>query len=213
MTVRRVIALLAAGLFVLLAVRRFVPAVPLALIPHESVAAPDPAGEPVQRMEDDGASLELPRARLRVRAWLDISGQVQGTMRYWMDGAAWLIPWDLALAWGDLVEEPYRSSLRFHQNARFVIWGTEDLSLDRKYIVAHSANVHVIPATSKIARALQHVRRGDLVRLEGELVEIEGSGPMEGFRWRTSLSRTDTDAGSCETIYLRRLNVGGRLFE
>ncbi len=75
----------------------------------------------------------------------------------------------------------------------------------RAYVASHTANTHLIPASGRIASALAHVRRGDVVRLEGDLVDV--SSP-DGFVWKTSLSRTDTGPGACETLYVRAVTIG-----
>jgi hypothetical protein len=64
-------------------------------------------------------------------------------------------------------------------------------------IVSHSTNLHVIPATPAIATFCKSLRRGELVHLEGELVEA--TGPEIGT-WRSSLSRTDSGNGACELM-------------
>ena len=47
-------------------------------------------------------------------------------------------------------------------------------ALDRGTIVSHAANVHVIPATSRLRTAVRCVSEGDDVRLEGWLVDVDG---------------------------------------
>ena len=76
-------------------------------------------------------------------------------------------------------------------------------------VSSHSANTHLIPASGRIASALAHVRRGDVVRLEGDLVDVAGP---DGFVWKTSLSRTDTGPGACETLYVRAVTIGLRRY-
>jgi hypothetical protein len=57
----------------------------------------------------------------------------------------------------------------------------------------------------RVAAAIAPVRAGDVVRIEGALVDI--SGP-DGIDWKTSLTRTDKGPGACETIYVRAVMVG-----
>ena len=54
--------------------------------------------------------------------------------------------------------------------------------------------------------------KGDLVRLQGSLVDIDGIDDS-GFHWGTSTTRSDEGPNSCETIYLERLTVGERSYE
>ncbi|MEZ7922714.1 MAG: hypothetical protein QMB80_05010, partial [Acinetobacter towneri] len=55
---------------------------------------------------------------------------------------------------------------------------------------------HIIPANPKIAKDIQKVKRGDLVRLKGELVEVKDHDLV----WTSSLTPTDTGDGACEVF-------------
>jgi hypothetical protein len=114
--------------------------------------------------------------------------------------------------WGPVLAPPYAGRLSFSQFSRFFFWRTKDTSLDRGTIVSHTANVHVFPRTGRLRRAVRALRKGDLVRLQGSLVDIDGVDDA-GFHWGTSTSRADEGPNSCETIYLERLTVGKRAYE
>ena len=58
------------------------------------------------------------------------------------------------------------------------------------------SNMHIIPANPKIAKDIQKVKRGDLVRLKGELVEVKD----QDLVWTSSLTPTDTGDGACEVF-------------
>jgi hypothetical protein len=64
--------------------------------------------------------------------------------------------------------------------------------------VHSSANMHIIPADGRVADALDAVREGDRVRIDGWLVNVEAG---DGWRWRSSLSREDSGGGACEVVY------------
>ncbi len=119
---------------------------------------------------------------------------------------------DLALAWGPLLAPPYAGKISYSQYARYYFWRTRDGSLDRGIIVSHSANTHLIPATSRLSTAIACVAKGDDVRLEGWLVDVEGIDDP-GFRWGTSTTREDEGPNSCETVYLERLTINRRVYE
>ena len=90
------------------------------------------------------------------------------------------------------------------------LWDARDVGLDRGTIVSHTANTHIIPATTYLRRAVRALSRGDDVRLEGWLVDVDGD---DGFHWGTSTTRDDEGPNSCETVYLERLTVGERVYE
>jgi len=48
------------------------------------------------------------------------------------------------------------------------------------------------------------VREGDIVHLEGELIEAHGK---DGSVWRSSTTRSDSGDGACEVVYVRSLVV------
>jgi hypothetical protein len=202
------------ALLFLIGLDDFIPAFALMAIPHERVVPPEPHPEPLQG--------EVPPGRqpwgvkrywtafvLHPRASYDISARVVDRDLYRLGATNALMPWDLVLTWGRLVDEPYRSEIHYVHTHRFFNWGTSDASLDMSYIAGHAANTHLIADNWRVAAALARVRSGDLVRLEGDLVDITGP---DGFDWKTSLSRTDSGAGACETMYVRIVTIGERRY-
>lgn len=189
--------------------------VELALLRHSDATAPDTALEPVQE-PDAKEPFELVAGgthyRIVPRFHWDEAARVMSEEPYRLDAAAGLIPMDWALAWGPVLKPPYAGKLHFTQTGRFFLWGTSDSGLDRHTIVTHMANTHIIPATRRIRRAARCVRKGDEVRLEGWLVDVEGIDDAS-FRWKTSVSREDEGPGGCETVYLTRLTVNTRAYE
>jgi hypothetical protein len=184
-------------------------------LPASSVPADggvDWRGEPLQ-VATRRAAFVWPTRRGEVtvapRAAFDISAVVAAAEPYTFDDGAFLAPVDLVMTWGRLPEEPYRSRVSYYQLTRYYFWYTPDPSLDLGYIATHSANMHMIPSTRNLARALAHVGGGDLVRVRGLLVDVDTA---RGFRWRTSLSRQDTGPGACELVWVEELQRGRRLY-
>ena len=208
----RTATVLAGAAFLVMAVRH---PLELRLLRHRDAPRPDVRREPLQRPEER-APFEHAAGRSRYRIvprfrW-DQAARVVSEEPYRFGAAGSLIPEDLALAWGPLLEPPFAGRISYSQGSRFFFWRTKDLSLDRGTIVSHAANVHVIPATGRLERALSAVSEGDDVRLEGWLVDVEGiSDPS--FRWTTSTTREDEGPNSCETVYLERLTVNERVYE
>ena len=120
--------------------------------------------------------------------------------RYRYDPAAPLAPVDLALGWGPMSTAIVINDLKISQSGRWYEYSWRDEPpLDPGPIAEHSANTHCLPATPEIRRQLLAIKRHDVVTLEGELVEVNGPG---GYRWRSSLSRTDTGGGACEILWI-----------
>ena len=187
----------------------------LRLIRHRRAPRPDPSAEPAQVA---GERAPIPhraggkRYRLLPRFRWDESARVVGVEPYHFGAAAALLPVDLALVWGPLLRPPYLGRVSYGQFSRFYFWHTRDLSLDRATIVSHSANTHLIPATARLSTAIHCIARGDDVRLQGWLVDVEGIDDPS-FRWGTSVSRDDEGPDSCETVYLERLTINEREYE
>lgn len=187
----------------------------LAALHHESAARPEVAGEPAQSA--DGAKpfermARGKRYRIVPRFKWDQSARVMSEEPYSVGAAGALIPVDWVLAWGPVVSPPYAGRIHYTQVARFYMWGTSDERLDRGTIVMHTANTHVIPASARVRRAASSVRKGDDVRLEGWLVDVDGIDDPS-FHWKTSVSRSDEGPGGCETVYLTRLTVNTGAYE
>ena len=64
--------------------------------------------------------------------------------------------------------------------------------------------MHMIPANPVVEKRLKSVRPGNIVRVRGCLVEVSAK---DGWRWRSSLTRTDTGPGACELIWVESLEV------
>jgi hypothetical protein len=187
----------------------------LRLLAHRSAPRPDPRGEPAQ-IEEERPPFEFSARghhfRITPRYRWDQSARIVSEEPYHFGAAGALIPEDFALVWGPLLAPPYAGRISYSQGSRFFFWRTKDGSLDRGTIVAHAANTHVIPADTILRRAVGCVVEGDDVRLEGWLVDVDGvSDP--GFHWGTSTSRLDEGPNSCETVYLERLTINGRVYE
>jgi hypothetical protein len=104
---------------------------------------------------------------------------------------------DLALGWGPMARQEIVGSFEISQGGRFYSLRTHDRSLLRGQIVRNSANMHLIPASSRVTQEIDRIEPDERVRLKGYLVEISAD---DGWHWRSSLSRDDTGNGACELI-------------
>lgn len=151
----------------------------------------------------DSATFE-PKARYRIAA------RVLSRERYYLGWSAELAPLDLALGWGELSNPAIDEKIDWYQGARWYFWRwSEPLPLSDGEIARQSANVHVVPATENVRRALLAIKDDDMIQLSGFLVNIRGP---EGQRWRSSLRRTDTGGGSCELLYATELIRRDRVY-
>jgi hypothetical protein len=149
------------------------------------------------------------KVTLHPRASFDAPGKVVSAERYRLDGGAFLSPVDVVLTWGKLPEEPYRSEVDYGQMTRYYFWRTGSPGIDLGYVQAHSSNMHLIPATPNVRRALLGIGSGDAVRLKGLLVDASGEN---GFTWGTSMSREDSGPGACELVWVEAVQVERTLY-
>lgn len=153
-----------------------------------------------------GRSWEAKGYRITPLAEYLLRGVVWRTERYWFDRGADLSPIDFVVGWGPMSDQSVADRLSITQGTRFAEWSPRgrQFPIPMDDINSHAANVHLIPAGPEIRRRLLSVRRASVVVLEGQLVLVEGK---DGFRWQSSVSRTDTGAGACELLWVSRVEV------
>jgi hypothetical protein len=154
--------------------------------------------EPLQTNVAEGEKVKMGRWTLTERATYQVTARVLAREPYHFDSLADLVPEDLALGWGPMSDNRVLTTMQITQGNRFYYWRSSAATpISRDAIISHSANTHVIPADSVVARQLARLRPGEVVTLKGELVD----GQRNDGAWiRTSLVRNDTGAGACEVM-------------
>jgi len=138
------------------------------------------------------------------RADFEIEARVLSASRYYLDQEARVSPMDLALGWGPMSDEAVINEIDIWQESRWYKWESDNLPITKSEIIINSANMHIIPANNAIAEELKNIRNGDLVRVKGFLVNVKSS---TGWKWNTSMERTDEGQGACEIIYANELEI------
>jgi len=162
--------------------------------------------EPDQQLTNGTRTWEMGTYHVTALAAYEIRARVLHTESYWLDPGADLSPVDLAVGWGPMSDQSIVDQLGFWQGQRWYhYWPrTSKFRLSSDEMNAHSANMHMIPANDDVKRALRSVTAGNLVEMNGYLVQVDGPN---GFNWRSSLSRTDTGAGACELFRVEKLTI------
>jgi hypothetical protein len=144
-----------------------------------------------------------------------LAGVVLGRENYYLGWNAVLSPCDVAMAWGELVDDRSYRDLSVWQSNRWYFWRLpSNFAHDNAFVTQRSSNTHVVPADDNLARAARSLSEGDVAELSGELVRIDGRKGPSTVHWVSSLSRGDKGDGSCELLYLRRLRLlGGAVYE
>ncbi|MEO8746342.1 MAG: hypothetical protein ABI379_01575 [Rhodanobacter sp.] len=158
---------------------------------------------PVQtNLVPHGALLQRGDITLTTRARFTLTARVLSREDYaWDDGAS-LVPTDLALGWGRMSDSAVLAKLEIGQSARFYYWRTREFPIPAREIETSSANMHLIPADDSVRRAIKRVRAGQIIHLEGFLVDARRP---DGWHWNTSMTRNDTGDGACELVYVEDL--------
>jgi hypothetical protein len=168
------------------------------LAPNDPVQSDFDAPQPAIPLKD---------ATLHPLAKFSLTARVLSRDDYRFDAESDLSPTDLAFGWGRMSDSAVLRGIDISQSGRFYYWQTKSFPIPRREIETHSANMHMIPADASVTYRLQRVRVGDVVSLDGMLVEADKAN---GWRWRSSLARDDTGNGACELVYVQSLTIRPR---
>lgn len=179
------------------------------LAPHPArthapgVLAPD---DPVQVDIARGTPFAVGDYTLTPLADFKLTARVLSRADYSWDRSAALSPTDFAFGWGAMSDSSVLAGLDISQSGRwyFYRWRTSEPPIPLAQIIHDSSNMHMIPANDTVRAQIKRVRTGDIVHLEGQLIEARGK---DGGVWRSSMSRDDTGDGACEVVYVRALVV------
>ena len=155
----------------------------------------------VATVASDGA-YGYPGYEMRALETFELKGRVLSRKDYSSGREADLSKLDLAMGWGAMADLAVVENIDISQRNRWYFWKAEQLPIPRREIETHSANIHIIAANQGVEQKLKRISAHDQIKLRGELVEVVAE---DGWRWRSSLSRTDTGNGSCEVLLLHEL--------
>jgi hypothetical protein len=143
--------------------------------------------------------------RMKPRATFIIGARIVGNKSYhdWLSDVA---PLDLLVSWGELSNPEVDQWIYWDQFSRLgsFQWSSS-IPYTGDYINNHAANIHVIPATENLMKAISELDHNENALMAGLLVDVRSNqGSID-----TSLTRTDTGLGACEIYYVERLVIDG----
>lgn len=187
-------------IFLLLLLAGFLRPAPIRDHPPGQVAS----REPIQS-EIDGTKPWLKEGYLiRPLARFSLTARALLIDHYYFDRESALSPVDVTFGWGPMSDSAVLNALQLSHGYRNYRWRAQALPIAYEQINAHAANMHLIPADEYVKLQLKKIIRGDLVSLEGYLIE---AAHPDGFNWRSSLTRNDSGHGACEVVWVDKLSI------
>lgn len=132
---------------------------------------------------------------------------------------------DVGVVWGEIADKNYvKKHLKF--TSKKTLGASRRLSVNTgdynampykwNYVGSHMGHTHIIPGTVNVMRAMLTIKKFDVVKLDGYLVDIyTDKGDIIAL---TSLSRNDIDStsrgyGACEDMYVTQVQIGNRIYK
>jgi len=142
-----------------------------------------------------------------------ISAKVESAKLY-SDAISKAVPYDLLLAWGNMTEPDVDGKLEWDQADRQGMvsgsLGGSGADVSSEYVINHVSNNHLVPANDNIRRAIATIKAGDVVRIDGRLVNVwVKTDDSRVLTVTTSKKRSDQGDGACEIIYVEELRING----
>jgi len=162
------------------------------------------ATDPIQLNLSDAQAFNHEGYSFTPLANISLEARVLSRKQYSLGREGKLSPLDLALGWGPMSDNQVLDMIDISQGNRFYYWHVEQFPIPQKEITRHSSNMHMIPSNEQVADQLAAIRKGDVVAITGQLVMIKAE---DGWRWQSSLSRTDTGKGACELVWVKAVSI------
>ena len=160
--------------------------------------------DPIQVDPADSTEFEFRDYTFKPLADFSLEARVLSRERYRNDRESELAPIDLALGWGRMSDSTVLEPFTFSQSGRWYRYKTTKWTIPKSEVTRHSANMHIIPSTPELEAKLDTIVVGQVITLTGSLVHIKAK---DGWAWKSSMTRKDDGAGSCEVIWLTSLQL------
>lgn len=120
--------------------------------------------------------------------------RILGSKVYHDDEQAKFSPIDYAVSLDLFTDPEIARTISVRQYDRYLNWNMKTLPVPPDQAIKMVSNMHIIPANPEIAKQIKQVKRGDLVNLKGELVEVRDKDLV----WTSSLTPGGVGDGACE---------------
>lgn len=159
---------------------------------------------PVQETTYNADKLTFKDFELTPQATINLEARILSLKNYYFDKYSDLTSTDVVFGWGPMSNEQNLSSVMVRQSDRSFYWEMTRPPIDRPQMWRHASNMHLIGPTETIRDKIRSLRRGQIVKIEGYLVN---AASPEGWSLKTSLSRDDIGGNSSEVVWINSLTV------
>lgn len=111
---------------------------------------------------------------------------------------------DLCVLWGPNVESDIYTRLTYSSGSFTCYVSSSDAATWKAFDQNRLSNNHLLTDDPAIASSLRDTNVGDQVRIQGYLAQYSHD---QGFERGTSITRTDTGNGACETIFVTDFEI------
>ena len=122
--------------------------------------------------------------------------RILGSKEYTNDEQAKFSPIDYAVTRGVFTRPDIARQISINQYDRFLNWQMAHPPLPAQMATQLVSNMHIIPANPQVAEDIKKVKRGDLVHLTGDLVQINDKDLV----WKSALDWNGVGDGACKLI-------------
>ena len=155
---------------------------------------------PTQVMLPIHSSFQHKGYRLTPKAAYHVAGKVLSRRRYRFDRMARFSTMDVAMGWKELSDQRIIDQFKVWQRGRYAAISSSVFNVP----IDKFANIHLIPSSDYVRLQMHKVRKGEIIKLTGMLVDVSKPGVQT---WTTSLSRTDRGLTSCEILWVESIDI------
>lgn len=111
---------------------------------------------------------------------------------------------DYCVVWGENADSHLLSEFTFSNGQFTCNWQTHSNDAWKRFDQYQISNNHLLAVDSSIRDTLDQIKIGDQIYIKGQLAHY--TNPMS-YERGTSIVRTDTGNGACETIWVEEINI------
>lgn len=113
---------------------------------------------------------------------------------------------DYVLGWKDMSKLANIERIKIEQDNRQFYWKVKEFFISQKEIETSISNNHIIPSNKIVELKLKSISVGDVVELEGYLVNAEKVDDVS-WKWKTSTTRDDKGKNASELFYVESVGL------